>query len=80
MKFLWIEVLGWYGVLAILGAYTLVSLSVLMTSSVLYQLLNLSGAVAVATAAIRKRDAQPAVLNFIWALVALVALWRLWVN
>jgi hypothetical protein len=68
---------GWYGVLAILLAYLLVSFNALTTKSVAYQLLNLTGALGIIGEALSKKDVQPAVLNSVWAIIALIALARI---
>jgi hypothetical protein len=65
---------GWYGVIAILLAYILVSFSVLKSNSFGYQILNLTGALGIILEAVSKKDAQPAVLNTVWALIALIAI------
>lgn len=71
----WIaEILGWYGIAAILLAYALVSFEVLSADGYAYQLLNLTGAIGVVIISITKKAAQPAVLNIIWAVIALVAI------
>jgi len=62
------------GVAAILGAYTLASFGLLSPQEGLYQLLNLTGAVALGLEAYLKKDIQPAVLNLVWAVVALIGL------
>lgn len=72
-----VQSIGWYGVLAILFAYTLSSLGWLSNQGVVYTLLNLTGSVAVAIEAASKRDRQPVVLNVIWGLIALLSLVRL---
>lgn len=38
------EVVGWYGMAAILSAYALVSFNFLPASNIIYQLLNFTGA------------------------------------
>jgi hypothetical protein len=65
---------GWYGVLAILLAYLLVSFSVLTSKSLGYQLLNLSGALGIIVEAYTKKDKQPVELNIIWAIIALASI------
>lgn len=65
---------GWYGVLAIIGAYALVSFGLVGSHSLGYQLLNLTGAAAILTEAYSKKDYQPVVLNILWSLIAVVAL------
>lgn len=68
---------GWYGVLAILAAYALVSFGATTAQSWLYQLLNLTGALGIVAEALNKKDYQPAALNIVWTIVAIVALAQL---
>lgn len=68
---------GWYGVLAILFAYLLVSFSIIGVKSITYQLLNLSGSLGIIVEALPKKDAQPAVLNAIWSIIAFIAIIRI---
>lgn len=70
------QVLGWYGVLALLGAYALISFEVLSADSAAYHILNVSGALGIVAVAISDGDLQPAVLNLVWAGVGLFALLR----
>jgi hypothetical protein len=72
-----IEVIGWYGVGAILVAYGLVSFSIVSSNTYVYQLLNITGAAAVAWQSWQKRDVQPVALNIIWAIIAGLALAKL---
>ena len=69
----YVNIFGWYGVLAILTAYLLLSLSVIKSDTLSYQLLNLSGAIGLIIEARSKKDTQPVVLNIVWAAIALVA-------
>jgi uncharacterized membrane protein len=71
------ETIGWYGVLAILVAYTLVTFNVIHAKSYPYQILNLTGALGLVFEAASKKDKQPAVLNVVWALVAVIAIIQL---
>lgn len=68
---------GWYGVLAILLAYLLVSFNVITAKSLGYQVLNLTGALGIVVEALSKKDAQPATLNSIWAIIAVIAIARI---
>ncbi|HEV2402596.1 MAG TPA: hypothetical protein VGS08_00145 [Candidatus Saccharimonadales bacterium] len=68
------DILGWYGAVAILLAYELVSFKVTPAHSFVYQILNLTGALGIVTVALTKKDAQPAVLNMAWAVIALIGL------
>jgi len=70
------EVIGWYGMAAILSAYLLVSFEYLSASGIFYQVLNFTGAGGVAYISFKKNAKQPAVLNVIWAIIALVAIIR----
>ena len=72
-----VETIGWYGMAAILLAYILVSFKVIASDSATFQLLNLTGALGVAVISIRQKAKQPAALNLVWAVVALVALVQL---
>ncbi len=69
-----IDWLGWYGVMATIAAYALVSFSLLRPDSLLYQGLNLTGAAGVTIETWDRKDYQPFWLNLIWALIALVAI------
>ena len=69
-----IEILGWYGTLAIIVAYILVSFSFLPASSILFKILNGTGAIGIVIVSLYKKAYQPAVLNNDWAFVAIVAI------
>ncbi len=69
-----IQFLGWYGVAAILFAYALLTLGVLTSHAVWYQLLNLTGAIGLVLDGYVDRDYQPMTLNLIWTAVALFGL------
>jgi hypothetical protein len=71
---LYIEIFGWYGMIAIVLAYALVSFSILESTSIYYQLLNATGALGIVTISLYKQAYQPAVLNIVWILIALVAI------
>ena len=68
------EAIGWYGTVAIVLAYLLVSFGMLDSNGLPYQLLNLSGAIGIVSISLQKRAYQPAVLNIIWSMIALVAI------
>ncbi len=72
-----IELFGWYGTAAVILGYALVSFSVLEATSVWFQLLNGTGALGIILVSLRKRAFQPAVLNIIWALIALASILRI---
>ncbi len=64
---------GWYGAGAILIAYALNSFGVLRSDGLAFQVLNLTGAVGISVISLTKKAYQPAVLNIVWAVVAIVA-------
>ena len=67
-------VLGWYGVVATIAAYILVSFLILSPTSLFYQGLNLTGALGVTIETYYRKDYQPFWLNLIWMLIAAVAI------
>lgn len=69
-----IELFGWYGMIAIVLGYALVSFSFLQPTDIIYQLLNGTGALGIVTVSFYKKAYQPAVLNIIWTLIALIAI------
>lgn len=69
-----IQIVGWYGVAAIVLAYLLNSFGVLDSHSLSYQLLNLSGALGLICEAASKKDTQPVALNIVWSAIALIAI------
>lgn len=71
------EIAGWYGALAIITAYGLVSFELISSNSLGYQLLNLTGALGVIVIAVHKGVKQSVVLNIFWSLVAIVAIARI---
>ncbi len=70
------EFLGWYGALALIGAYFLVSFGLAAPEGVAFQALNLTGGVALMIFSLSKRATQLAILNLFWALIGLVAIAR----
>ncbi len=74
MRNKFINILGWYGVAAILGAYAFLNFGILQPKSLVYQVLNLTGAIGVGVDALNDKDWQPVVLNIVWAVVAIVSI------
>jgi len=71
-----IEIAGWFGVALILVAYLLNSFEVVASDSSTYQTLNALGAAGIVWSSTVKKDYQPALLNLIWLIIALIALVR----
>jgi hypothetical protein len=68
------EIIGWYGTVAIVTAYALLSFGVISSGNIYYQLLNGTGALGIVYISLKKKDYQPGVLNIIWAVIALIAI------
>lgn len=73
------EFLGWYGIVAILSAYTLISVGYFNAGSFWFQFLNFTGAIGVVVVSINHKNIQPAVLNLIWAVIALFSLFKIFI-
>ena len=71
------EWIGWYGTTAIVLAYGLVSFQVINSNGIVFQLLNLTGALGIITISLIKGVRQSVVLNVFWAIIAILALARL---
>ncbi|PIR41969.1 MAG: hypothetical protein COV30_00895 [Candidatus Yanofskybacteria bacterium CG10_big_fil_rev_8_21_14_0_10_37_15] len=72
-----IEIFGWYGTVAIVTAYALVSFSIIEPSNIWYQILNGTGALGIVAVSFHKKTYQPGILNLIWAVIAVVAILRI---
>lgn len=75
-----LEMLGLYGAVAILGGYFLVSFSIISSQGLLYQILNLTGAVGILLDSRYHRAVPSEILNGVWALVALLALSKIFLH
>ncbi len=74
MKQKLIELFGWYGAIAIVSAYALVSFSVIQPTDIIYQILNGTGALGIVLVSLSKKAYQPAILNIVWVIIALLAI------
>lgn len=68
------ELVGWYGVAAILVAYSLNVFMIIAPTSQWFLWLNLTGSAGIVISSWRKRDFQPVILNMIWLAIAIVGL------
>jgi hypothetical protein len=71
------EIFGWYGAVAIVSAYALVSFDVISPDGWLFQVLNLTGALGIIVISSLKKVRQSIVLNAFWAAIAVLALVRM---
>ena len=77
MKKLIIEIIGWYGAAAIVAAYFLVSFNLIGAGDIIYQILNFTGAIGIVLISLHKKAYQPAALNLIWTIIAVIALLKI---
>ena len=68
------EIIGWIGMLCILGGYASISFGVLTATDVLYQLINAVGASALIYNTLKTKAYPVVLLNIVWLGVAIVAL------
>lgn len=68
--------IGWYGMAAILVAFVAVSFDYIGVHEWTYQVLNLSGGLALAYSSLSKKAYPAATLNLVFAVVAAVAMLR----
>lgn len=68
------EILGWYGALAIVGSYILVTTGTLAAKGIVFQACNLTGGIAVAIISWYKRAHQPVFINLFRASTAAIAI------
>jgi len=71
---LFFNTVGWYGAIATLTAYMLISFGVLKPLDLRYQILNLSGAIGLGLICYYKRTYQPLFVNIVWSFIAILAL------
>jgi hypothetical protein len=71
---LWIEIVGWYGAIAIVGAFMAVSFGWVEGKGWIFQLLNLTGALGLITISWAKRVYQNVALNLVWCAIGIVAI------
>ena len=69
-----LQIFGWYGVVALLGAYIFVSFDLTSADGFWFQFFNVTGSIGIALEASSKKSWPATVLNTIWALVGAIAL------
>ena len=70
------EFCGWYGAVAMMLAYALVSFNITAGNGLLFQILNLTGSVGLMIVALSKRVIQSVILEIFWMIIGIVALIR----
>jgi hypothetical protein len=71
-----IDLIGWIGGLEVLVAYGLISSKRVNESSIIYHLLNLSGAVLLIINTMSMRAFPSAFVNFVWVGIAVHSIWK----
>ncbi len=72
-----IEIIGWYGPLAFVLSFALVSFKVVEPISYIYQLLNLTGAISIIVISLHKKVYQSVALNGFLLLISVVTIIRM---
>lgn len=72
-----VQVFGWSGVVAAVGAYTAINLGFLLPTSLVYPLLNIYAAIAISVETYVHKDYQPFWMNVILGGIAVIALLRI---
>ena len=72
-----VEVIGWAGAVLILLAYLLLSAGKVTGQSIVYQAMNVVGAVGFTVNGWWHGAIPSAALNVIWMLIGAIALWRI---
>jgi len=68
------ETFGWIGVAAILGAYALLTMQVLVGTDWQFHALNAVGGVGIIVDAAAQKNWQPVVLNVVWLAIATIGI------
>lgn len=71
------EFCGWYGMMALIVAYFLVSFSWVPADGIIFQILNLTGGIGLLIVAASKGVLQSVILNFFWAIIGIIAIVRI---
>ena len=73
---LFINILGWIGSIEVLAAYGLNSYQKLKSDSLLFYVLNLTGGFFLIVYSLHKEAFPNVVINIVWVIIALVALFK----
>jgi hypothetical protein len=72
------EILGWYGILALITGYFLVTFSIIKPEGIEFQLLNVTGSGGLMAVAITKKVTQSVLLNIFWIGIGIVAIYNIY--
>lgn len=68
------DLIGWFGVGAILGAYALITFGAVTADDWIYNATNLFGAAGIVVSSYKNKDYQPVALNAVWFFISLLGL------
>lgn len=71
------EILGWIGVVFVLGSYCLLATGIISGDSWPYHALVLFGSAFIAGISLKRHNLQPFVLNVVFSILAIIALARI---
>jgi len=74
MKFSKVEKIGFISTWIILIGYLFIKINLINPTGLIYQGINLIGSVGIVYVSLKKKANQPAILNVIWALIAIFAI------
>jgi hypothetical protein len=77
MKFSKVEKIGFVSTWLILLGYFLIKIGTIDPTGLIYQGINLVGALGIVYVSLRRKAKQTAILNVIWFFIALIAIWRI---
>ena len=71
------EVCGWYGMIALIVAYALVSFAIIHAEGIVFQALNITGSIGLMIVAASKNVFQSVILNIFWVTIGIIAIIRI---
>ena len=77
MNELIIDILGWVGSLEVILAYAMISSQRISAQNILYQLLNLTGAIFLILNTYYYGAYPSTLINIVWVLIAIAALFKI---
>jgi hypothetical protein len=71
-----LEATGWIGSALVMWAYSFVALNKISPLSLKYKVANLIGGITLTIFSLYKESYPPAIVNFIWSVLAVIALFK----
>lgn len=76
----WMEIAGWAGSAMVVLAYALLSMNKWKANDIIYQCTNFIGSSLLIVFTLYKRAFPPAMVNTIWAIIALLSIIQIFKN